>query len=183
MSIKEKDYFTTREAAELLSVAVSTIQSWTNDGVLKAWITAGGHRRIAKASVEALLSKDKDISIIVVEDNEQDRRLYEEYFTAWKLRQEVFICQNSYTGLIQIGQLKPNVIITDLMMPSMNGFEMIKAIKAESDLDSSLIIVVSALTKDEINLRGGLPPEIHVLSKPVSFSKLENLIKQQFNLS
>ena len=183
MKRKDKDYFTTREAAELLNVAVSTIQSWTDDGVLKAWITAGGHRRITKDSVEALLKKDKNVSIVVVEDNEQDRRLYEEHFKIWQLDNNVSICKNGYAGLIHIGQKKPKVIITDLMMPSMNGFEMIKAIKEEMKLENCLIIVVSALTKDEINIRGGLPPEIHVLSKPISFSKLEKLIKQQFNLS
>lgn len=183
MKIKDKDYFTTREAAELLNVAVSTIQSWTDDGILQAWITAGGHRRITKVSVEGLLSKDKDISIVVIEGNEQDRTLYEEHFNIWDLSHNVSICKNGYAGLIHIGQQSPKVIITDLMMPSMNGFEMIRAIKEETELENCLIIVVSALTTDEINIRGGLPPEIHVLTKPLLFTDLENLIKQQFNLN
>jgi excisionase family DNA binding protein len=55
--MSEKDYFTSREAAGLLDVAVSTIQLWTNNGVLRAWTTAGGHRRIARSSVEEMLSK------------------------------------------------------------------------------------------------------------------------------
>ena len=51
MLVVRKDYFTSREAAELLGVAVSTIQQWTNNGLLRAWTTAGGHRRITRNSV------------------------------------------------------------------------------------------------------------------------------------
>lgn len=41
---KQKDYLSTRDAAELLNLAVSTIQLWTDNGLLRAWTTAGGHR-------------------------------------------------------------------------------------------------------------------------------------------
>ncbi len=55
MTEKRKAYYSTREAAELLGVAVSTIQLWTKGGLLKAWTTGGGHRRIALRSVEEML--------------------------------------------------------------------------------------------------------------------------------
>ena len=42
---KQKDYFSSREAAEILHVAVSTIQLWTNNGLLRAWKTVGGQQR------------------------------------------------------------------------------------------------------------------------------------------
>ena len=73
MTNKQKDYLTTREAAALLNVAVSTIQLWTNDGLPEAWTTVGGHRRIRKSSVENMLSNKKAGSILIVEDDERER--------------------------------------------------------------------------------------------------------------
>ena len=44
-------YCTTREAAELLGVSLTTAQLWVESGLLEAWKTEGGHRRIHRTSV------------------------------------------------------------------------------------------------------------------------------------
>jgi len=191
MQKNEKDYFSTREVAKLLNVAVSTIQSWTDSGLLRAWTTAGGHRRIEKSSVDKMLHKqqsvmgkisnDKKISIVVVEDNEQDLNIYKQQFDLWDINANFHINKDGYSGLLAVGKISPDVIITDLLMPNMNGFEMIKAIKENSDLKDSLIIVVSALTEDEIKIRGGLPLDVLVFNKPLEFKELEKMIRQRFS--
>lgn len=43
MTKKAKDYLSTRETAEILNVAVSTIQLWMDNGLLDGWTTVGGH--------------------------------------------------------------------------------------------------------------------------------------------
>jgi excisionase family DNA binding protein len=49
------DILTTRGAAQLLGVAVSTVQQWVNSGQLQSWSTPGGHRRIPLSAVRQLL--------------------------------------------------------------------------------------------------------------------------------
>ncbi len=191
MPNKEKDYLSTREVAKLLNVAVSTIQSWTDNGLLRAWTTVGGHRRIEKSSVEKMLHKqqtvknenphDKKLSIVVVEDNEQELKIYEQQFELWDMNANFYINKDGYSGLLTVGKISPDIIITDLLMPNMNGFEMIKAIKENSDLKGSLIIVVSALTDSEIRIRGGLPEDVIVFSKPLPFDKLETAVRKQID--
>lgn len=185
----QKDYLSTREAARLLNVAVSTIQLWMDNGLLAGWTTVGGHRRIAKQSVEKMLKQrdhnstdnfiENNISIVVVEDNEQEQMLYKQQFENWNMNVNVSIAKDGYTGLINIGKTSPEIIITDLLMPNMDGFEMIKAIKLNPDLEKSKVIVVSALTKDEIRIRGGLPDDVIVFSKPMPFNELEDIIRNQ----
>lgn len=192
MADKQKDYLSTRQAAELLNVAVSTIQLWSDNGLLRAWTTVGGHRRIDKTSVSEMLSQQKNIftkksgkqtlSIVVVEDNEQERILYKEQFEIWQMNANFYISKDGYAGLINIGKTLPDIIITDLMMPNMNGFEMIRAIKENPDLNHCLIIAVSALTDDEIKIRGGLPQDVLVIEKPIPFNELEYLIREKIEL-
>jgi excisionase family DNA binding protein len=189
MPKKHKDYFSSREAADLLDVAVSTIQLWTNNGLLQAWTTAGGHRRIACSSVEEMLSKKlavsgdsgpaQQLSVVVVEDDAQQIRLYEKQFVGWGMNANVVTARDGYQGLIKIGQTLPDVIITDLIMPNIDGFQMIKALKDMPELEHCLIIVVSGLSKNEVMVRGGLPEGVHLFRKPVPFKDVENLLRQK----
>ncbi len=52
-----KTFCTTQEAAKLLSVSLRTAQLWVESGLLEAWKTEGGHRRISRQSIESLLEK------------------------------------------------------------------------------------------------------------------------------
>ena len=49
-SATNDDVLSTREAAEQLGVALRTVQLWVEAGVLPAWKTAGGHRRISRVA-------------------------------------------------------------------------------------------------------------------------------------
>src|SRR3954471_19495975 len=51
------DFCSTKEAATMLGVSHRTVQLWVENGVLQAWKTAGGHRRIALASVNRLVEQ------------------------------------------------------------------------------------------------------------------------------
>jgi len=192
MSERQKDYFSTREVAKLLGVAVSTVQLWTNNGLLRAWMTAGGHRRIARSSVEEMLSqkraisdnhKQQELTIAIVEDDEKQLRLYQKLLIARNIQAHVVTAKDGYEGLFKIGHACPDIIITDLMMPHMDGFQMIKVLKKQPELAQSLIIVISALSEAEIKSRGGLPQGVHLLTKPILFDELDVLLQQKLQSS
>jgi len=192
MSEKQKNYYTSREAAKLLGVAVSTIQLWTNNGSLSAWTTDGGHRRIARISVEEKLYQQQaattgnsvlktQLSVVIVEDSEQQLRLYIKQFQSWDMKVHVVTARDGYEGLVKIGNTIPDIIITDLKMPNMNGFQMVRALKVMPELQDSLIIAITGLREDEVAEEGGLPDSIHLLTKPVAFKELEIIMRQKFN--
>jgi excisionase family DNA binding protein len=52
VSSKPREDFTTLEVAHLLGVSVRSVQLMVDRGELEAWKTSGGHRRIARASVQ-----------------------------------------------------------------------------------------------------------------------------------
>ena len=189
----KKDYYSTKQAAELLGVAVSTIQQWTNSGQLRAWTTAGGHRRIACKYVDEMIvqqqaaskdiNDDQLISVVVVEDSAQQLLLYKKHFKAWRMKASMVTAADGYEGLISIGKTLPDVIITDLLMPNMDGFQMIKAVKKIPELKHSLIVVISGLAEDEIEKNGGIPEGVHFFTKPIQFEQLESLIRQNEHIN
>lgn len=189
MSKHDPELCSTREAAALLGVSLRTAQLWVESGVLRAWKTAGGHRRILKSSVNALLQDRKhalegtvragQFKLLIVEDDADLMKLYRLHVEAWGLPIDLIGASNGFEGLIRIGEAKPNLVITDLSMPGMDGFRMIRSLYANPDFKNMDIVVVTALGKDEIADRGGLPEGIQVFTKPAPFSTLEQLVREK----
>ena len=193
MELSKKEFLTSREAAELLGVALSTIQLWTENGILRAWKTGGGHRRIARQSVEEMLRQqraaaedtpeEKQLTVVVVEDKPQLLRLYQSQFTARKLPVHLVTANNGFEGLVQIGRCLPDIVIADLLMPGMDGFQMLNALKDMPELKNTTTIIISALGRDEIETRGGIPAESLYFQKPVDFNKLEKVVREHMETS
>lgn len=179
-------FLSTREAAARLGVALSTVQAWVEAGTLPAWKTAGGHRRIPEEAVTALLARQRSalgaaaprqFKVLVVEDEPVQRELYVRQFAAWQLPVQMLMAEDGFEGLLLIGRHSPDLIITDLAMPEMDGFKMIRRLKSRSSTVSGSLIVVTALTPQEIESHGGLPPGIPVYHKPVPFAALRPVVE------
>ncbi|HEX9707219.1 MAG TPA: response regulator [Steroidobacteraceae bacterium] len=172
----------TREAADRLGVSLRTVQLWSEAGLLRAWKTPGGHRRILTASVEELLRRRAGDSwrrapggnyqVLIVEDEPDFRHLFELHLRSWGLPIELQSVPSGFDALLQIGASRPDLLITDLRMPGIDGFEMLRALRASGTISELEIIVVTALTEHTINERGGLPPGVTVLYKPLRFAEL-----------
>jgi excisionase family DNA binding protein len=186
------DVMTTREAGETLGVAVRTVQLWVEAGVLPAWRTAGGHRRIARSAVEKLLAERRsDLSppkpigqsaassfkLLLVEDDPVLQRLFSSVVDTWNFPVELSTAGNGFEGLVRIGEMCPDMVVSDLVMPGMDGFEMLRALKKAGPTFASIkLLVISALTAEEIQAQGGLPDGVTCFHKPVNYAKLETVV-------
>lgn len=192
MSIADsrQDVITTREAARLLGVSVRTVQLWVENGVLRAWKTAGGHRRIARESVLGVLQEREKIlparktefsgiTILIVDDDEHLAKLYRHQISAIGLPVKVLTAQDGFAGLLQIGHARPDIVLADLLMPGMDGFRMIRAIKSDPDLEQVQVVVATALSEEEVGDHGGLPDGVEIWRKPISLAQLEDLTRSR----
>ena len=198
-SIANDDVLSTREAAEKLGVALRTVQLWVEGGVLPAWKTAGGHRRISRLAVERLISErtaalagislppraassssEARLKLMVVEDEPELLRLFTMVIQAWDLPLSVTAAANGFEALLLMGQHCPDLLVTDLNMPGMDGFRMINSLRGvRPAFDEMEIVVVTALAPEEIARRGGLPLGVRVFHKPVPFDELETLVRER----
>ena len=179
-----KDTLSTREAAKLLGISVRTAQLWVEEGRLPAWKTPGGHRRILKESVQqmlnaqarALVPSGPVFSVLVVEDDPLQRRLMEALIKRHLPDCELRMAADGFEGLMRIGEQTPDVLITDLMMPGLDGFRMLTSLNRITLTRSMQIIVVTSLEDQQIRDKGGVPGTAAVLHKPVDGQHLASLI-------
>jgi DNA-binding response OmpR family regulator len=158
-------------------------------GLLQAWKTKGGHRRVLRESVETLLRKGpapertppgsmaavpapRRLRIMVVEDDVVLLRLYRTQMGFWPMAPEVMVMDNAVAALLAIGRNPPDFLVTDLLMPGMDGFNMLRVLHQTPEVAHTTIAVVSGLDAAEIAQRGGLPNGIEILPKPVPFERL-----------
>jgi excisionase family DNA binding protein len=176
---------TTREAADALGICVRTAQLWVEQGRLRAWKTPGGHRRILRESVNAQLrAREKEcgvtleeFDVLIVEDERTQRQLLQTKVSGIVPKISVRTAYNGVEGLIKIGERQPNVLVTDLLMPGLDGFHLIKTLTSSPLLRPIQIIVITGLADAEISEQGGLPSEVITLHKPVPVPVLVSMIK------
>ncbi|MDT7514667.1 response regulator [Rhodoferax mekongensis] len=190
------ELMTTREVGEVLGVAVRTVQLWVESGVLPAWRTAGGHRRIARSAVERLTRERADmlapvvhgatapptraLRLLVVEDDADLRQLFSMMVEGWRFPVELSTANDGFQGLVRIGQWMPDMVVTNLNMPGMNGFEMVRSLKmAGAEYANLQVVAVTALSAGDVADRGGLPEGSVVFQKPVDFSAIEDLARNR----
>lgn len=111
-----------------------------------------------------------DITILVVEDNDELR-----YFltTALSTHYNVIEAENGKVGLKLASEKMPDFIITDIMMPEMDGITMIKRIKADEAICHIPIIILSARTADVYRIEGLQEGADDYITKPFSIAYLQ----------
>jgi excisionase family DNA binding protein len=187
------ELMSTREVGEVLGVAVRTVQLWVESGVLPAWRTAGGHRRIARSAVENLMREragmlapvahgaqaaNRALRLLLVEDDSDLRKLFSMMVEGWTFPVELSTASDGFQGLVRIGQWMPDMVVTDLNMPGMNGFEMVRSLKsAGADYAQLQVVAVTALSAGDVADRGGLPEGTALFQKPVDFGAIEALAR------
>jgi excisionase family DNA binding protein len=184
-------FVTTRVAAKMLGVSLRTIQLWVESGVLNAWKTAGGHRKVSVMSIDAVLlsrqqvlkgsdvrlnDSDKEFNILLVEDDEGLRQLFHFYFTDWKYDVKLELVNNGFDGLISLGSKIPDLLVTDLNMPGINGFELLLYLGKSPQFSALDVIVITALAPEDFIDNAVITSNIKVFFKPLDFDAFEAYI-------
>ena len=177
----------------MLGLSVATVQTLVEKGEIAPWKTLGGHRRIALQAINTYLAKTNPkrakvdvtsasrLRVLVVEDDESTRYLYQCQFEAWALPVDCTFMSSALEALMDISSMLPDLLITDLAMSSMDGLEMLKAIKRNPRLAEMQILVISGLPAEMIKSRGGLPQHAHLLQKPINLDWLEGYMTALVN--
>src|SRR5437667_12880982 len=158
---KTKTIYTTHEVSRLLQVNPRSVINWIDQSRLPSYRTPGGHRRIRREDLLAFLRKHQiptpaslvegKFSVLIVDDEEEIVNIVKAYFE----RQggyEVASASDGITALIEVGRVKPDLLILDIMIPGVDGIEVCRRIKADSTNKTS-IIAISGTSENEKKVR------------------------------
>ncbi len=162
--MEKKDFYTTSEVAKILHVAVGSVINWVDDGKLNAIVTPGGHRKIPYNTLSAFLKlhnyeiSDKYATnrlIYLVDDEDSTHSFFRKIFEKVEKTNLIYFYSGT-EALISIGKKIPDMIVVDILMPDIDGIQVIKNIRTKSELNDVHIIAISAdITKREISLQAG----------------------------
>ncbi len=190
----KRDIFTANQAGKYCRVSPQTIVNWIEAGKLKAYKTLGGHRRIIKSDLDAFLKKHKmpafDISpggdekdekmkkILVVDD---DQVIVDTITTSLEEDEhnyQVISAADGFEGGVQVDHFKPDLLILDIMMPDINGYEFCRELKSSKETEHIKIIVLSGyLDEDSYKKMREYGADL-CFSKPLPLTKLKGEISR-----
>ena len=182
---------TTREAAQRLGVSLRTVQLWVEADILPAARTPGGHRRIPHNAVEALAlstglgadteslmamrqdahlsgKTDSAMDVLVVADDAHWQMQCEQALAPFGGAVKLRFAETGYLALLQIGQQAPDLLITHLDLPGMDGVAMLRTLERCENLTGLRVLVLTPQNEHEVARRGGLPPSVEMMPWPVS---------------
>jgi excisionase family DNA binding protein len=151
---RKKTTLTTIEAARILGVAVSSVSKWIDEGKLTAGRTPGGHRRIEREDLVWFLQRQKlrippelqnsPPRVLVVDDEPPFAQWLEEEIRDRYPDFEVILAHDGYSAGEIVGLVKPEVIVLDLHIPGMDGFEVCARIKSNPRTRNASVIAITA---------------------------------------
>jgi excisionase family DNA binding protein len=152
------DHYTTLEVARMLGMAVRSVQLMVDRGDLEAWKTPGGHRRISKASVERWLASRQPTPgdgsrgrrsgaprVLLIEDSTHFQNLVSLLVKQQFPQAELAIADDGISGLAMVGQLQPEVLLIDILLPGIDGGTLITSLRSHERFRSSKLVVLTSL--------------------------------------
>ena len=129
------------------------------------------------------LSNYSDTKILIVEDNNELRRTLVKELSYYF---QVFEAKNGKEGLEKANQINPDIILTDLIMPEIDGMEMAKIIKNDINLNHIPIFMISVIHDSDQKLKSAETGISYYFEKPVDIkylmSKILSILKLKENL-
>ena len=172
---------TPKEVAQQLGVAPVTIRLWAQENKLVFTTTPGGHRRFKQEDVDAFVAQHMNkihtqLSVLIVDDNEQHAEFLQEYIHMLDADIITNIAYDGFDAGQLIYEMKPDLILLDLIMPSMDGYSVCQRIKQNPATANIRVIAMTGFsTPDNIERILSAGAET-CLSKPIDTKVLSDIL-------
>jgi excisionase family DNA binding protein len=179
----EPDWLTLGQAAKFLGVAQSTIRKWSDQGRLPAFYTPGGHRRYRRADLDAFLERSgpggrsKEGPLVLIVDDDPGLR----GFVRASLELEGYSVKEAGSadeGLAALEEEPPDLILLDVMMPQVDGWEMLRRVQERHGVGSIPVLMFSGKVDEREAERAASRGARGFIGKPFDPQQLIESAKQ-----
>lgn len=195
------NYYTTIEVAQMLGMAVRSVQLMVDRGDLQAWKTPGGHRRISRESLERWLQGSRSAvqqaaepvrkpagarhrmgarapRLLLIEDSTHFQNLLALLMKQKFPGVELHVASDGITGLTSFGQLQPDLLVVDIMLPGIDGANLITGLRSHALFGQCQLIVLTGLDEDQRQPYAFALDGVPVVHKPRLVTDLPPLIEK-----
>ena len=123
----------------------------------------------------------ESLSVLVVDDVPLNILLIKKMLSQYTF--EIRTANGGQAALDAIAQKKPNLVLLDLMMPGIDGFEVIRRLRADDATKDLPIIILSALNSEQDISKGFQLGANDFITKPIILEKLLNCVATQLQLA
>lgn len=193
-----RTHFTTTEVARRLGLAVRSVQLMVNRGELQAWTTPGGHRRIARASLERWIAEHLGTGapgraapasrrvpkapphatrVLLIEDSAHYQSLVAMLIRRQFPAIELHVESDGIAGLVKAGQLLPDILIIDIVLPGMDGATVVTKLRSHPAFEHCRLLVITSLDETQRAPYADALDGVPVVHKPHLVAELPGLIR------
>ena len=149
----ETDWLTLGQAARYLGVAQSTIRKWSDSGRVRAFKTPGRHRRYRRDDLDAFLKRSAPELhagpiVLIVDDDERLRE-----YVRVNLEMEGYTVHEAGSaeeGMKVLDELRPDLVLLDVMMPKVDGWEMLQLMHERHGVGSIPVVIFSGKVDEAV---------------------------------
>jgi excisionase family DNA binding protein len=143
----DPEWLTLGQAAKYLGVAQSTIRKWSDQDQLPAFYTPGGHRRFKRRDLETFVARSgrpgtRPGPMVLIVDDDANLRAY----VRTSLEAEGYSVREADSakeGLAALDKEPPDLILLDVMMPEVDGWQMLQHVQERHGVGAIPVIMFS----------------------------------------
>jgi twitching motility two-component system response regulator PilG len=120
------------------------------------------------------------MKVLLVDDTRTLLSLIQVYLLGWQL--EFIEARDGIEGLSKAREQKPDLIVSDIRMPGMDGFEFCAAVRADRALHAVPFVMLTSLTDEMSRRKGKLVGATAFLTKPIAPDQLRGIVAELLKL-
>jgi excisionase family DNA binding protein len=182
----QPEWLTLGQAAKYLGVAQSTMRKWSDLGRVSAFYTPGGHRRYRRADLDRFLDRSgpgaasaptEGPLVLIVDDDERLREYVRVNLEADGY--EVREAGGADEALTALGERSPDLILLDVMMPQVDGWETLRRIQEHTGVGAIPVVMFSGKVDEQSAAEAESRGAQGFIGKPFDPRSLIESTKQQ----
>lgn len=185
--------FTTHDISRLLQVDPSTVSKWIDKGILTAFRTPGGHRRVRSSDLRTFLIAHQMpvpdelgsnlVRLLIVDDEKPVLDALKRAFKPFSAHVDITTTTSGVEALLLVSEQKPHGMLVDLNMPDLDGFEVCRRIRIRKALEAVRLITMTARHSPELVEQSLKAGAVACLPKPIEVQQVMELFKVPLGLN
>ena len=187
-----KDTYSTHDVARICCVTPTTVIRWIEDGLIPAFKTVGGHRRVRREDLERVCQErgipftvptGSEVGrILVIDDEPVVLDLVRDVVKELSHQFDVEVARDAFDAGRSVALFRPQLIFLDLMMPGVDGFEVCARLKRDPSTTHTEIIAITGYYTDANMERILAAGAVACLRKPLDIGDVRRRVREAFNL-